>query len=120
MIFIVEDDDATRKSLALLIECEGLPCRSFASGEAFLHANPALDGACLVIDVHMMGMSGIELLAQLRRNGVNVPAIVITGQISPAIVQQASAANAVTVIEKPFDGTAFIALLRSRLPPSAP
>ncbi|HUZ73533.1 MAG TPA: response regulator [Stellaceae bacterium] len=120
MIYIVEDDDATRDSLALLLECEGLPCRSFASCEAFLGANPPLEGACLVLDVHMLGMTGLELLSQLRRRAQTVPAIIITGQISPAILQQAAAARAVTVIEKPFDGAVLIALLRSHLPPSAP
>ncbi len=119
MIFIVEDDDATRDSLALLMECDGLSCRSFASGGAFLRASPSLDGACLVLDVHMPGMSGIELLRQLHRNGQSVPAIVITGQISPALVEQATAAGAVTVIEKPFDAAALLTLVRAHLPAPA-
>jgi two-component system, LuxR family, response regulator FixJ len=120
MIFVVEDDDATRDSLALLIECEGLTCRTFPSCEAFLAADPPLDNACLVVDVHMAGMTGLELLTRLRRTGRTVPTVIVTGQISPAIVAQAEGAAAATVLEKPFDGAALIALLRRRLAPPAP
>ena len=115
MIFLVEDDEATRDSLCLLFECEGLACRGFASGEAFLSATPALDHSCLILDVNMDGMDGLTLLERLRAGGATAPAIMITGKPSPAILRRATAAGAVAVIEKPFDSSSLIDRVRSLL-----
>ena len=108
MIFIVEDDEATRDSLCLLFECEGLACRGFASASAFLAAKPVLDGGCLVLDVNMAGMDGLALLERLRASGVTTPAIMITGQASPAVLRRATAAGAVALLEKPFDSASLV------------
>jgi FixJ family two-component response regulator len=115
MIFVVEDDHATRDSLCLLLECEGFACRGFASSEAFLAANTPLDGGCLILDVHMDGMTGLDLLEQLRAAGKRVPAVVVTGQPSPATLKRATAAGAVAVLEKPFDSGALIDHVRALL-----
>jgi len=101
MIFIVEDDEATRDSLCLLFECEGLACRGFASASAFLAAKP-------VLDVNMAGMDGLALLERLRASGVTTPAIMITGQASPAVLRRATAAGAVALLEKPFDSASLV------------
>ena len=108
MIFIVEDDEATRDSLCLLFECEGLACRGFASAQAFLAGKPALDASCLVLDVNMAGIDGLALLEQLRADGATVPAIIITGVPTPAILKRAAAAGAAAVLEKPFDAGKLI------------
>jgi two-component system response regulator FixJ len=114
MILLVEDDAATRDSLALLFECESLECRAFASAEAFVAANPLVDGACLLFDVHMPGMTGLDLLEHLRARGVAAPAVMITGQVTPSILTRAAAARA-TVFEKPFASDLLIERIRALL-----
>ena len=114
MILVVEDDIATRDSLCLLFECEGIDCRGFASAEAFLAADPPLDGSCLIFDVHMTGMTGLELLERLRAGGARTPAIIITGQPSPAILKRAEASGA-AVLEKPFHSGMLIDRVRTLL-----
>ena len=115
MIFLVEDDEATRDSLCLLFDCEGLACRGFASAQAFLDEKPTLDESCLILDVHMDGMDGLTLLERLRAGGASVPAIMITGVPSPAVLQRAAAAGAAAVLEKPFDSGKLIDHVHSLL-----
>lgn len=117
MIFLVEDDEATRDSLCLLFESEGLACRGFASGEAFLAAMPSLDNSCLVLDVNMDGIDGLTLLERLRSGGASVPAIIITGKPTPAVHKRAAAAGAVVVLEKPFDSGSLIDHVQTLLAP---
>ena len=70
MIFILDDDDGVRDSLRLLLECEGFEAREFASCLEFLNAGRGGDGDCLVLDLHMPEMSGIELLEGMRQRGI--------------------------------------------------
>ena len=62
MIFIIDDDSAVRESIRLLLDCVGLETRDFASAEEFLEGRDGVDAECLILDVHMSGMSGLELL----------------------------------------------------------
>jgi two-component system response regulator FixJ len=114
MILLVEDDAATRDSLCLLFECEGLDCRAYASADAFLAADPPLAGSCLLFDVHMTGTSGLDLLEALRARGAVTPALMITGQVSPAIVRRSEAAGAM-VFEKPFQSGLLVDRIRDLL-----
>jgi two-component system response regulator FixJ len=102
MIFIVDDDYAARDSLRILLECKGFEAQEFASGRAFLDAGPPADGDCLIIDMHMPGMSGLELLERLRRNGYMLPSILITGSLDAATLNRARAAGVPRVVEKPY------------------
>jgi two-component system response regulator FixJ len=112
MIFIIDDDGGARDSLRLLLECDGFEAREFASCEAFLDAGGAADGDCLILDVHMPGMSGIELLETMRRGDSTLPVIVISGRMDAAIRKRALAAGALAVVEKPYRGKAVIDLVR--------
>jgi len=86
MIILIDDDDATRDALRLLLECEGLlPVRDFASCEAFLAAEELAHPDCVILDIHMPGMTGLELLERLRARGANIPAILMTGDPTPRI-----------------------------------
>jgi two-component system response regulator FixJ len=112
MIFIVEDDDATRESLRLLLDSEKLPTQVFATCEEFLRMAPALDGGCLIVDVHMPGMSGLDLLERVRAAGSRVPAIVVTGNASGVVRRRALALDAAAVVEKPYDADVLVALAK--------
>ena len=112
MISIVEDDEPARDSLAVLLESAGFPVRSFASCEALLAAGPS-DEKCLVLDIHMPGMSGLELLEELRRAGDERPVIVVTAYSTPATVQRARAAGAFGFLEKPFKAAELLDLIRA-------
>jgi FixJ family two-component response regulator len=112
MIFIVEDDEAVRVSLRFLLEWEDLEAEEFASCQEFLGTSRAGIGDCLILDLHMPGMSGLELLETLRRNGDMLPVIVVSGRIDAASKARAQAAGALAVIEKPYQAEEVIRLVR--------
>jgi FixJ family two-component response regulator len=115
MIYILDDDAEVRDSLRLLLECEGFEAREFVSSRAFLDAVQPGETDCLILDVHMPGMSGLELLETLRRFGSECPAIVITGQLSASTESRAWAAGALAVIEKPYRADELLDLVRRAL-----
>lgn len=100
-VFIVDDDPAARDSVAALVRSKGLPVSTFASAEEFLAAyDPARPG-CLVVDVRMTGMTGIDLQEVLRQRGLRIPVIVITGFGDVPTAVRAMKAGAFTFLEKP-------------------
>ena len=115
MIFIVDDDSAIRDSLRLLLDCVGLEARGFPSSDAFLEARQSAGEDCLVLDVHTPGMSGLDLLEELRRRGDAIPVIVVTGRPSATNTVRAQAAGALAVLEKPFKAAEIIELVRIAL-----
>ena len=117
MIFVVDDDGGARDSLRLLLECDGLEAREFGSCEAFLNAGGAGEGDCLILDVHMPGMSGIELLETMRRGDSTLPVIVISGRMDAAIRKRALAAGALAVVEKPYQAKEVLDLVRLAMDP---
>ena len=112
MIFIIDDDEATRDSLRLLLECAGLEARGFPSPGGFLDGWRSGEEDCMVLDIHMPGMNGLDLLERLRQRGDEVPVIVVTGRPSPASTARARAAGAFAVLEKPFEAGEILALVR--------
>ena len=113
MIFIVDDDHATRRSLRLLLEIEGFDAQEFAGGRPFLDAARPVDGDCLILDLHMPGMSGLEVLEELRRRGDRLPVIVVSGHLNRTARTRALAGGALAVIEKPAKVEGLLALVRS-------
>jgi two-component system response regulator FixJ len=100
-VYIVDDDPAALDSVASLVRSRSLPVRTFTSAEDFLaQADPALAG-CVVADVRMPGMSGIDLLGELKNRGVCLPVIIITGFADVPMAVQAMHRGAVTFLEKP-------------------
>lgn len=112
MIQIVENDCAVRDSLRLLFDCVGLEARGFPSSEAFLDGWQPAAADCVVVDAHMPGMNGLDLLEEIRRRGDDVPVIVVTGQPTAANVARAKAAGALAVLEKPYKAAEIVALVR--------
>jgi len=98
MISTLDGDDAVRDSLRLLLECAGLEAREFASCQELLDAVRGSDGDCLILDLHMPEMSGIELLEEMRRRGEILPVILITGRLDATLGERAHAAGALAVV----------------------
>jgi two-component system, LuxR family, response regulator FixJ len=115
MIYILDDDAGVRDSLHALLESENLMTREFASSEEFLAAQRPDLGDCLIIDIHMPGISGLDVLDELRRRGNAIPAIVVTGRPSAALASRAAAAGALAVIAKPYRAEEILGLIRASL-----
>ena len=113
--YVIDDDESARHSLEFLLDVAGVRGRSFASADAFLNAAPPLAGACVVTDVRMPGMNGIELAEELKRRGGQVPVIVITGHADVPLAIQAMKAGVADFIEKPFDDEVMLAAIRNAL-----
>ncbi len=114
-VYVVDDDAAIRDALRLLLKSSGMRVETCASAEEFLGAcRPPLSG-CLLVDVRMPGMSGLELQEALATHGVRLPVIVITGHGDVAMAVRAMKAGAVDFIEKPFDNAALLECLRNAL-----
>ena len=115
IVHIVDDDEAVRQSLAFLLGSAGLTVRLYDSASAFLAGLSAVKSGCLVTDVRMPDMTGIELLQQLRAKACHLPAIVITGHGDVPLAVEAMKAGAVDFIEKPFDQEALLHAVHAAL-----
>jgi two-component system response regulator FixJ len=102
VVFVVDDEAAMRDSLRWLIESTGLRVETYGDAKTFLDAiRPEVPG-CLVLDVRMPGLSGLDLQAELAHRGIRLPTIVITGHAEVQMAVQAVKAGAIDFIEKPF------------------
>lgn len=101
-VFIVDDDPAVRDSLALLLRSQGWDARSHASADAFLAEYRPGSADCLVLDLQMPGMNGVELQEELDRRGIAIPVIIITAFARDPLAARARAVGARAVIAKPF------------------
>lgn len=114
-IAIVDDDDAVREALFDLLQVEGFPARTFRDGAELL-ADPAADDfACVITDVRMGEIDGLELQRRLRARGCPVPVIFITSSVEDATRMQAMRGGAVAWFTKPVADEALLAALRSAL-----
>ena len=115
LVHVVDDDVDVRKSLGFLLATADFAVRLYESATAFLStATSNLDG-CIVTDVRMPGIDGIEFLRQLRASGHTIPVIVMTGHADVALAVQAMKEGAADFIEKPFDDEMLIEAIRSAL-----
>ena len=115
VVHVIDDDDAARQSLEFLIDCAGLKVRSYASAIEFLNVVPDMEHGCIVTDVRMPEMSGIELLARLKALGVRDPIIVITGHADVPMAIKAMKEGVADFIEKPFADDAILGAIRSAI-----
>ena len=115
IVHIVDDDEAVRQSLAFLLSSAGLAVRLYDSASAFLAGLASVKGGCLITDMRMPDMTGLELLHQLRAKACGLPAIVITGHGDVALAVEAMKAGAVDFIEKPFDQEAILTAVKAAL-----
>jgi two-component system, LuxR family, response regulator FixJ len=111
-VHIVDDEEPVRKSLAFLLATAGFTVRLHESATAFLAAAASIRDACLVTDLRMPDMSGLDLLRQLQARKIRLPAIVITGHGDVPMAVEAMKAGALDFIEKPFDDDVLIAAIK--------
>lgn len=109
-IFVIDDDDVVRDSLRALLEARQYAVRDFASGREFLERRDGAKADCVVLDINMPQMSGLEVLRALRKAGDATPVLLVTGQGSPAIYAQARALG-VPLLDKPTPHTALFAAI---------
>lgn len=107
-VYIVDDDDAVRAALQALLGSVGLHYQSFASAEAFLAVADRSMRGCLVLDVRMPGMSGLELQRTLQERGIELRVLIITGHGDVAMAVRALKAGASDFVEKPFNEQALL------------
>jgi two-component system response regulator FixJ len=114
-VFIVDDDASVRDALSLMLSLRGYATATFASAEDFLAALQPDWRGCVVLDIRMPGMSGLELQQALGERGPTLPVIVVTAHGDVAAARRAFLADAVDFIEKPFDGEQLIAAVETAL-----
>ncbi|MFY0311877.1 response regulator transcription factor [Leisingera sp. D0M16] len=102
-VYLVDDDDAVRDALSLLLRTVGIEVRGFAAPEAFLSALGTLPPGCLILDIRMPVVSGLKLQEQLRANGVDWPAVVISGHGDIEACRRAFRSGAIDFLSKPVD-----------------
>src|SRR5271170_5907611 len=115
VVYVIDDDEAMRESLAFLLRAARIEVRSYASASEFLDALPDTRSSCVITDVRMPGMSGIDLLRRLRELKIGVPVIVITGHGDVPLAVEAMKVGASDFLEKPFDDEVLLASVRSAL-----
>jgi FixJ family two-component response regulator len=114
-VAIVDDDDLMRGALQGLLKAAGLPAQAFASAEEFLNSGKHHQSACLIADIRMPGMSGLELQARLNHEKISIPTIFITAHGDSRMRMQALRAGAVEFLAKPFDDEVLLESVRAAL-----
>ena len=114
-IYVIDDDEAVRQSLEFLLKTAGIPVRGFDSAKAFLDVLPQVDSGCIITDVRMPEITGIDLLKKVKESKSDLPVIVITGHGDIALAVEAMKIGAVDFLEKPFDDDHLLAAVKSAL-----
>jgi two-component system, LuxR family, response regulator FixJ len=115
IVHVIDDDEAVRQSLSFLLGTAGIDAQTHDSAAAFLSVAPGIKAGCVITDVRMPGLSGIDLLRELRALGRPLPVIVITGHGDVPLAVEAMKMGAMDFLEKPFDDEVLLASVRSAL-----
>jgi two-component system response regulator FixJ len=114
-IYVIDDDEAVRESLEFLLKTAGITVRGFESAKAFLEVLPEIKSGCVITDVRMPEITGIDLLRKMSEAQRDLPVIVITGHGDIALAVEAMKIGAVDFLEKPFDDDHLISAVRAAL-----
>jgi two-component system, LuxR family, response regulator FixJ len=114
-VYIVDDDSAVRKSLRWLIEALGVNVKTFPSASSFLEAYDGAGCGCLLLDVRMPEMNGLDLLREMKKRFIDIPVIVLTGYADVPTAVSALKNGAVEFLEKPFDDNVILERIRGAL-----
>ncbi len=115
IVYVVDDDDAVRDSLKVLLQSDGLTAQVYASGREFMDSYNADIAGCLLLDVQLPDMNGLEMQLELANKQIKLPIIIITGYADVPIAVKALKAGAVDFIEKPFSDDTILASVRTAL-----
>jgi two-component system, LuxR family, response regulator FixJ len=113
--YVIDDDEAVRDSIEFLLRTAGIRVKTYDSAAAFLAAAPTISSGCVITDVRMPGLSGIDLLRRLKEMQIGLPVIVITGHGDVPLAVEAMKCGAIDFLEKPFHDDALLASVRSAL-----
>jgi two-component system response regulator FixJ len=115
VVHLIDDDEAVRRAVAFLLTSAGLAVRVHESKAAFLAALPTLQPGCIVTDLRMPGIDGLELQRRLKSLGAKLPMIIMTGHADVSLAVEAMKAGAIDFIEKPFDDEQMLSAIRAAL-----
>ena len=111
LIHLVDDDEAIRKSASFMLKTSGFQVKTFESGLELLKDASRLEAGCILLDIRMPGMDGLEVQQALREKGVSLPVIIMTGHGDVGLAVQAMKAGAIDFIEKPFEKAVLLAAI---------
>jgi two-component system response regulator FixJ len=115
-VLVVEDDDSMREAIETYLGAAGIETSMYTSAEALLAGSANAGAACVVSDLKLPGMSGLELLAELRSRGGWPPVILITAHDTPALRAEAERQGAAAYLAKPFLGSTLLAAIEGAIP----
>jgi FixJ family two-component response regulator len=116
LVAVVDDDESVRESLPDLLREFGFSARAFSSAEEFLRSDAARRSSCLVLDIAMPGMNGLDLQRELARRGLAIPIVFITAHKDEDVCARAFAQGAAGFLHKPFSDMALLEALRKAVP----
>ncbi len=116
-VCVVDDDDWVCDSLKVVLETYGFGVRVYPSGAAFLEADEHRDAKCLIVDQHMPGLDGLDVVAELHRQDVFPPTLLITGRLDAGIALRAGELGVLAILEKPFPVARLVELVSGALGP---
>ena len=111
LVHLVDDDEAIRRSVGFMLKTSGYHVRTYESGIELLKGAPGLEPGCILLDIRMPGMDGLEVQGALRDKGVSLPVIIMTGHGDVSLAVQAMKAGAVDFIEKPFEKAVLLSAI---------
>jgi len=111
LVHLVDDDEAIRRSVGFMLKTSGFHVRTYESGVDLLKSASSLEAGCILLDIRMPGMDGLELQAALRDKGIGLPVIIMTGHGDVTLAVQAMKAGAVDFIEKPFEKAVLLSAI---------
>jgi two-component system, LuxR family, response regulator FixJ len=115
IVHVIDDDEAVRQSIEFLLRTSGVTARTYDCASAFLDVLETIESGCIITDVRMPGISGIDLLRRLGEMHIRIPVIVITGHGDVPLAVEAMKSGAVDFLEKPFDDELLLRSVRSAL-----
>jgi two-component system response regulator FixJ len=111
LVHLVDDDEAIRRSVGFMLKTSGFHVRAYESGLELLKAAPNLETGCILLDIRMPGMDGLEVQSALRSKGVALPVIIMTGHGDVSLAVQAMKAGSIDFIEKPFEKAVLLSAI---------
>lgn len=117
LVCVVDDDEAVRDSTQMLLGIYGYQVRAYAGARDFLAEFDAAHTGCLILDIHMPEMTGVELLALLRARGITTPAIIVSGQTDAVVGETLTRSGALAILSKPVNEDELMGFVKKALAP---